>query len=208
MAVKVTLAPKVALVGAVSEVVVAGIVATPLRLICCTRKTAFRLLSVIFTAPAREPRVRGANSTPKPQFSPAFSEVLPVQVVADPFRLKLSSVWPVVTAFSAVKTSGWLPMFCTVTFCGLSMLVWPTSVEAKLKDCWLWFTSTRRPFAQSVRYTFPAPFTTMPKGIAMGAPPGLPVFSTLATPAAVTSTTRLLRESAMYTSPAPSTATS
>lgn len=206
VAVKVTLAPTVELLGADSEVVVAAIT-KPLRLICCMLlgKMAFRLLSRMFTVPANRPAVSGTNSTPKPQLSPAVSEVDPVQVVADPFRLKLLSVWPVVAVATAAKTSGWLPMFCTVTFCGLSMLVWPTGVAAKLKDCCAWFTSTRRPLAQSVRYKSPAPFTTMPQGAAMGVPPGLPVFSTLATPAGVTSTTP---PSVMYTSPAPSTTTS
>ena len=105
----------------------------PLKPICCTVPVPFRLLSVMLTVPVNGPKRSGENSTPRTQLSLEVSEVVLVQVVPDPFRLKLLLVWPVVPVANAVMFIGSLPMFSNVTVCGLSVLVWPTIVLAKLK---------------------------------------------------------------------------
>ena len=99
----------------------------------------------MFTMPPKIPNEAGKNSTPRSQVAPGFSVVEESQEVPEPSRLKLLVVWPVVVADSAVKLSGWLPMFSTITFCGLSALVWPTTVLAKLSGAACdWLTSTTR----------------------------------------------------------------
>src|SRR5271170_4402620 len=75
------------------------------------------------------PVVCGVKLMPKLQFAPGNSEKVLVQFVGAPepatkFALTLK---PGETSFSCS-----LPMFCIVTDCGLSVLVLPTAVEAKV----------------------------------------------------------------------------
>src|SRR5271163_3753036 len=65
----------------------------------------------------------------KSQLAPDISEKLVVQSAGEPVTCAkfTGMLKPGVTA-----VNNWLPMFCTVTDCGLSVLVLPTAVEAKV----------------------------------------------------------------------------
>ena len=62
--------------------------------------------------------------------------------------------------------SGWLPTFCNVTICGLSVLVLPTLVRAKFREgnCER-LTSYTRVCPLSAMKTLPAASTAKPAGI-------------------------------------------
>ena len=105
-------------------------VAVPLTAMVCVTELLFRLLSVSTNDSASEPVVRGWNSIRSAQFAAAASEKLLVQSVELPvtWGKSVGAVIPGATADSAV-----FPKFPKVTVCGLSLLVVPSAVLAKLK---------------------------------------------------------------------------
>ena len=105
----------------------------PFNVMLCVADDALSELSVRVSVSLRVPVVVGKKSMLRLQLAFAASEKLDVQSGGVPLpvaRVKSAGrVRPGATAVSAA-----LPKFSTVTVCGLSLLVEPTFVEAKLND--------------------------------------------------------------------------
>src|SRR5208337_2204980 len=111
------------------------------------------------------PVVCGTNMTLRLQLAPGASEKVVVQSGGVPGPAACSKEVEPILRPGATALSDRLPMFCTVTDCGLSLLVLPTAVEAKLNDggAERW-TSTTRLLRKSAIKTSPAPSTATPNG--------------------------------------------
>ena len=101
----------------------------PLSTEVCTAPAAFRLLSVIVKASVNGlPGTVGAKVTSMLHEALVARDVLEVQV-EDPLTEKL-----VEAVDKPLSTSGALPSLVSATVCGLSLLVEPSLVVAKLSD--------------------------------------------------------------------------
>jgi len=135
------LAPVNVLLG-VGDVSIAGTpVPVPLKEMLCVAPLTLRALSVKTSDPLSEPAAVGEKLVGRRQDSPAAK-------VPDEEELELTKGQAEVTLLLSVKLvamlglspvagtgklSGALPILCTVTVCGLSLLVAPTAVVAKVK---------------------------------------------------------------------------
>ena len=91
-----------------------------------------RALSVNVAALEMLPPVCGMKLTLRLQLAPGWSEKLLVQSAGVPEPATCSKEFEPMLRPGATASSNWLPMFCTVTDCGLSVLVLPKAVAAKL----------------------------------------------------------------------------
>ena len=106
----------------------------PLRGIDWLEFATLRLLSVVTREPVMGPDTVGMKLTLSVQLAPAASDPgLKVSCgqVELGLRLKLAEMLGLVPVAGTVNRSGEVPLFATVTVCGLSELVAPTAVEAK-----------------------------------------------------------------------------
>src|SRR5579863_6960001 len=93
---------------------------------------ALRTLSVNVAALTMLPAVSGVKLMLRLQLAPGPSEKLLVQSAGLPEPVTCTKFAPMLSP-GGTAFNNWLPMFCTVTDCGLSALVLPTFVAAKLR---------------------------------------------------------------------------
>jgi hypothetical protein len=139
-------------------------------MLCIAEGEVLRALSVKTAALEMGPATVGTKSMLRLQLAPAASEKLLVQSAGVPepatFVKFVPTVRPGATAFN-----DWLPMFCAVTDFGLSVLVLPSTVGAKLNvgGCER-FTSSTRLLLKSAMKTSPTPSTAIPRGLSSPLP--------------------------------------
>jgi hypothetical protein len=124
-------------------------VAWPFSLMICVEPATPRWLSVRVRVPLSTPPCVGTKLMRRVQLAPGASEVEPPE--AEQVEVG-ERVKPAVMAGVPVKVRGVLPLLMTVTVFGLSELVLPTAVDAKIKEggvetsrevmrkwhCWRW----------------------------------------------------------------------
>jgi hypothetical protein len=116
-------------------------VAVPVSEIAWVALGTFRLLSVSARDPLRLPAAVGAKLIDRVQDAPTASvpadeAVLPTNGQAVPpelFKVKLDEILGLFPLDGMENANGVVPLFQMVTVCGLSLLVEPTAVVAKLK---------------------------------------------------------------------------
>src|SRR5208282_2711129 len=137
----------------------------PERLTLWVAAVAFRALSVNVAALTMLPVVCGMKLTLRLQLAPDWSEKLLVQSAGVPEPGTCTKDVAPMLRPGATASSDWLPMFCTVTDCGLSVLVLNTTVAAKLNvGTPERSTSTTWLLLKSPMKTSPAPSTAIPVG--------------------------------------------
>jgi hypothetical protein len=131
------------------------------------------LLSVSTNAPLKAPAAVGAklmgNWQDAPAASVAGAEELTLRTgqAEDPllFRVKFAAMLGLLPVDGIGKVNVAFPMFSTVTVCGLSVLVEPTAVLAKVRLGGSARSSfATRPLPASATRTFPPPSTARPVG--------------------------------------------
>ena len=123
-------------------IVCAVCVAVPLSEIDCVAFDTFRLLSVTSDEPLRAPAVTGPKLMGNRQEAPAASDpaveelALTSGQAVDPLllRLKFAEMLGLFPVEGIGMLSVELPMFASVTICGLSLLMEPADVVAKVRE--------------------------------------------------------------------------
>jgi len=127
-------------------------IAVPLSEIVCVTLAPFMLLSVTTSDPLIVPAAVGAKligrvqDAPTPSI-PADEAVLPINGQAVPpvlFQEKFAAILGLFPLDGIGSVSAVFPLFHRVTVCGLSLLVDPTFVDAKLKPLALALTLRMR----------------------------------------------------------------
>ena len=119
-------------------------------------------LSVKTAVLVKAPILCGSKLMLRLQVAPGVSEKVLLQSAGVPEPVTWRKFGPVTTSPGATAANDWLPMFWTITDCGLSLLVPPGGVDAKLKlgtceSC----TSTTLLLPASAMKTSPAPSTAI-----------------------------------------------
>jgi len=138
--------------GGVNVIVCDVDVAVPLSEIVCLTLVPFILLSVTASDPLIVPAAVGAKLIGRVQDAPVASvptdeDVLPINGQAVPpvlFNVKFDAILGLFPLVGIGSVSAVFPLFHSVTVCGLSLLVEPTAVDAKLKPLVLALTFRMR----------------------------------------------------------------
>ena len=140
VAVNVTDWPKVEGFGEDASDVVVPVTPAPLSEMVCAAFVRFKLLSVKISDPVSEPTAVGLKLTGNRQLAPAARVPEEESVVksghaAVPllFSAKFAEMDGLLPLVGTASVRGALPMLATVTVCGLSLLVEPTTVDAKVR---------------------------------------------------------------------------
>jgi len=168
----------VLMLGKDGVTVIVGVVLTvppvlvPLNEIVWVALGTFRLLSVSTSDPLMLPVDVGAKLIGRVHDVPAARDpvneaVLPINGHAVPpalFKVKFVETLGLLPLDGIGKVSAAFPLFHSVTVCGLSPLVDPTVVVAKLKPLVLALTFRMRWFRESAIYIDPALSSAIPLG--------------------------------------------